>query len=92
MTIGKQIKVIMDCRTTAAHNLRTRLGFNRCDMTLTKEQSVLEKIIEGKNIETHYSVLGYRIDLYFHESKLTIEINKNSEVKKQKAIEEELNS
>ena len=30
---------------------------------------------EGENIQTQYSVLGYRIDLYFHEYKLTIEVD-----------------
>ena len=37
-------KVIMDCRKTAAHKFRTRLGFKQFDVTLTKEQSVLMKI------------------------------------------------
>ena len=44
-------KVIMDCRTTAAHKCRTRLGFKQNDVTLTKEQSELTKIkrsFEGK--------------------------------------------
>ena len=34
------IKVIMDCRATSAHKLRTRLGFKQFDVILTKEQSV----------------------------------------------------
>ena len=41
----------MDCRTTAAHKCRTRLGFKQNDVTLTKEQSELTKIkcsFEGK--------------------------------------------
>ena len=70
------------------------------DVTLTKEQSVLTKIkslFEGKNKQTqYYSVLGYRIDLYFHDYKLAIEIDENGhsnrsidfEIKKQKAIEQ----
>ena len=51
----------MDCRS--------KLGFNEHDITLTKEQSVLRSIMdafEGENMQTQYSVLGYRIDLYFH--------------------------
>ena len=60
----------MDCRTTAAHKFRTRLGFKQYDLILTKEQSVLTKIkssFEGENMQKQYSVLGYRIDLYFHD-------------------------
>ena len=31
--------------------------------------------IEGENIQTQYCVLGYRIDLYFHDYKLAIEVD-----------------
>ena len=47
------IKVIMDCRTTLAHKFRTRLGFKQYDAILTKEQSILTKIMssfEGQNM------------------------------------------
>ena len=45
-----------------------------------------------------YSVLGYRIDLYFHKNKLAIEIdesghadrNLSNEIESQKALEKEL--
>ena len=95
------IKVIMDCRTTSAHKFRTRLGFKQYDVIITKEQSVLTKIMssfEGENMKTQYNVLSYRIDLYFHDYKLAIEINENGhgdrnidyEIKRQKAIEQEL--
>ena len=56
----------MDCRTTSAHKLITKLGFKQCDVILTKEQSVLTKIISscrGENIQTQFN--GYNIDLYF---------------------------
>ena len=39
------IKLIMDCRTTSAHKFRARLGFKEDDVILTKEQSVLTKIM-----------------------------------------------
>ena len=45
---------------------------------LTKEKSVLKSVMdafEGENMQTQYSVLGYRIDLYFHDHKLTIEVD-----------------
>ena len=54
---------------------------------------------EGENMETQCSVLKYKIDLYFHEHKLAVEVdekghkNRNSEheTKRQKEIEKELN-
>ena len=73
-------KVIMDCRTTLAHRFRTRLGFKQYDVILTKQQSVLTKIVnsfEGENMETQNSILSYKIDLYFHDYKLAVEIDKN---------------
>ena len=39
------IKVIMDCRTTTSVEFRTRIGFNQHDPIMTKEQSVLTKIM-----------------------------------------------
>ena len=71
-------------------------------MIITKKQTIINSIkdaFEGENIQTQYSVLGYRIDLYFHEYKLAIEIdelkhnkrNINNETKRQKALEKELN-
>ena len=50
-------------------------------------------------MQTQYSVLGYRIDLYFHKYKLTFEVdelghayrNLSSEIERQKALEKELN-
>ena len=72
------VKVIMDCRTKFAHKFRTRLGFKQYGVILTKEQSVLTKIMssfEGENMQTQYNVLSYRTDLYFHDYKLAIEID-----------------
>ena len=53
---------------------------------------------EGENLETQYSVLGYRIDLYFHDYELAVEIDKNGhkdrneehESQREKEIETEL--
>ena len=55
------------------------------------------KICKHNNIIT-YSVLGYRIDLYFHKYKLAIEVdelghvdtNRSNEIERQKALEKEL--
>ena len=41
---------------------------------------MLTKIIssfEGKNMQTQHNVLGYRIDLNFHDYKVATEIDKN---------------
>ena len=50
-------------------------------------------------MQAQYSVLGYRIDLYFHEYKLAIEVdelghndrNIDYEIQRQRALERELN-
>ena len=55
-------------------------------------------LFEGEDMETQYNVLNYRIDLYFHDCKLAIETDENGhidrniacEIKRQKAIEQEL--
>ena len=72
------LKIIMHCKAPKAIEFRSRLGFNQYDMdliTLTKEQSILKSVMdafEGENMQTQYSVLGYRIDLYFHDYRLDL--------------------
>ena len=54
-------------------------------MINTKEQTIINSIkdtFEGENIQTQYSVLGYRIDLYFHEYKFVIEVDELGHTKK----------
>ena len=51
-----------------------------------------------ENIHSQYNVLRYRIDLYFHDYKLAIEIDKNGhsdrninyKIKRQNVIEQEI--
>ena len=92
----------MDCRTDKSCNLKRNLGFTLHDVINTKEQTVISAIkdaFEGENMQTQYSVLSYRIDLYFHKYKLAIEVdelghadrNINNEIERQKALEKELN-
>ena len=92
----------MDCRTDKSCNLKRNLGFKLHDVINTKEQTVINSIkdaFEGENMQTQYSVLSYRIDLYFHKYKLAIEVdelghadrNINNEIERQKALERELN-
>ena len=50
-------------------------------------------------MQTQYSVLSYRIDLYFHKYKLAIKVdelghadrNVNNEIERQRALEREFN-
>ena len=91
----------MDCRTEESCNLKRNLGFKLHDVINTKEQTVLESIknaFEGEDMQTQYSVLGYRIDIYFHKYKLAIEVdelghadrNLSNEIERQKVLEKEL--
>ena len=97
------ISVITHCRISTPKSIefRSKLGFNRYDITLTKEQSVLKSVVdafEGENVLTQYSALGYRIHLYFNDYKLAVEVdekghedrNIDHEIKRQKALEKEL--
>ena len=95
------LKIIMDCRTDKSCNLKSNLGFRLHHVINTKEKTVLESIknaFKGEDMQTQYSVLGYRIDLYFHECKLAIEVdelghpdrNLSNKIKRQKALEKEL--
>ena len=92
----------MDCRTDESCNLKRNLGFTLHDVINTKEQTVINSIkdaFEGEDMQTQYSVLSYRIDLYFHKYKLAIEVdelghndrNIDYEIQRQQALERDLN-
>ena len=92
----------MNCRTDESCKFKKKLGFKIHDVINTKEQTVISAIkdaFEGENMQTQYSVLGYRIDLYFHEYKLAIEVDElghndrsaDYEIERQRALERELN-
>ena len=96
-----ELQVIMDCRTDESCNLKGYLGFRLHDVSNTKEQTVINSIkdaFEGENIQTQYRALGYRIDLYFHKRKLTIDVdeighadrNFSSEIERWKVLVKEL--
>ena len=72
-------RVTMDFRTRRAREFRKRLWFKQSEYISTKEQSVLTKksSFEGENMQTQYSLLGYRTDLYFHDYRFTIKIDEN---------------
>ena len=92
----------MGGRSPKAIEFRSKLGFTQYDKTLKKESSVLRSIMEtfeGENMETQYSVLSYKVDLYFHDYNLAIEIdekehnhrNQDYEKQREELIKKELN-
>ena len=98
------IPIIMQSRLSDSKTIKFRsdLGFNQINLILKKEQSVIESIrdtFKGDDVRIQYTVLGCRIDLYFYEYKLAIEIdelghndrNTDYQIKRQKEIEKELN-
>ena len=65
------------------------------------EKTTLESLrdtFEGENIQTHYKVLGYEINLCFHDYKLAVEVDQKNhqdrdisrEIERQKALEKKL--
>ena len=61
--------VIIHCRVATPKSIefRSKLGFDQYDITVTKEQSVLKFVMdafEGENMQTQYSVLDYRTELF----------------------------
>ena len=92
----------MDCRTDESCHLKRKLGFTIHDVINTKEKTVINSIkdvFEGEDMQTQYTVLTYRIDLYFHKYKLAIEVdelghndrNVGHKIQRQKVLENELN-
>ena len=56
----------MDCRTDKSCNLKRNLGFTLHDVINTKEQTAINSIkdaFEGEDMQTQYTVLGYRTDI-----------------------------
>ena len=98
---GIIISVMMHCITPESCKFKRSSGFKLYVVITCKKQTVLESIndkFEGENLQTQYSVLGYKIDLYFHEYKLAKEVdqlghnNRNIDygIQRQKAIEKQL--
>ena len=96
------LPTLIDCRTSATVEIRSKLWFKQHDIILTKEPSVSARIMKpftSEKILLHHYVLGYEIDLYFPSYKLSIKVdqkrhkdrNKYKEFERQKAIEKELN-
>ena len=90
----------MDCRTDESCNLKRNLGFRLHDVINTKEQKILKSVkdaFEVENMQIQYSVLWYKIDVYFHKHKIAIEVdqlgdadkNVSNEIERQKTLEKE---
>ena len=91
---GSALKVIMGRRTNESCNLKKKLGFNLHDVINTKDQAVLKSMkdaFKGESLQTQYSFLGYRIDLYFHKHKLAIEVGELEHADRNLSNEIELN-
>ena len=88
----------MDCRTDKWCSLKKNLVFKLHDVISTKEQTAINSIkdaFEGEDMQTQYTVIGYKVDLYFREYKLAIEVEElghagriiNNEIERKKALE-----
>ena len=73
-------QLVKTLKTPNVNALRRGLKFNVTDVFDIKQQSITEKIkeiFEGEDIRTEYKASGldYRIDIYFHEYKLAVEVD-----------------
>ena len=77
--------------------IQKNFKFRLHDLIKTKQQPVLEPIkdvFEGENVQSEYYILCYRVDLYFHDYKLVIDVDEfdrnvrdiNYETRRQKVI------
>ena len=76
INVNLALKVILDCRTVESCAFKKKLGFTLHDVINTKEQSVISAIkdaFEGENMQTQYSVLGYKI-LFFINTNLQLKL------------------
>ena len=98
------IPIIMHCgvATPKSIEFRLRFGFNQSDIRFSKKQLTVKPIMdafEGENMQDQYTILGYRIELDFHDYKLAVEIDEKGhmnrdikgEIQRQKALKKELN-
>ena len=92
----------MDRKTDESRNPKRNLEFTLHDVINTKEQTIINSIkdaFEGEDMQTQYTAIGYRIDIYFHEYNFAIEVdelghnerNIDYEIQRQKTLERDLN-
>ena len=82
-------------RERQRQNFRLVLGFAEHDLFLTKEQSIINKLLETfsrEEISLKHFALGYKIDAYFVKYKSAVEIDEHNheqrDNEKEKAIRE----
>ena len=71
------LKVIMNCRTDESCNLKKNIGFSLHDVINTKEQTVINSVkdaFEGEHMQSQYTALNYRIDLFFINTNLQLKL------------------
>ena len=98
------ITIIMQSRLSDPETIKIRsdLEFNQINLILKKEQTVLKSTkdaFEGEDMQTQYTAIGYRIDIYFHKHKPAFEVDElghvdrslNNKIERQKALERKLN-
>lgn len=89
------LSIILDYRTPPAIEFRSKLGSKQNDLTMTKEPSVLKRIMKifaSEKILLQHFLLSYRTDLYFPKHKLELEVDEkghknrdeNKEIEKKK--------
>lgn len=69
----------MHCKAPEPCKFKNVLGIKMHDVIHRSKQRVLEAIkdsFEGEIMQSQCSVLAYKIDLYFYEYKLVIEVDK----------------
>ena len=90
-------RIIKNCRgerkeVKKKDDFRLRLGFKEHDVIITKEDSIIPKIMKvfpKENIKLQHSVLNYYIDLYFLKYRLSVEIDEKGRLDRDKNKEKE---
>ena len=68
----------MNCRIDESCKFKRKLTFRPFHVINTKQQTITRSIkdaFEGENMQSEHYVLGYRIDIYFHDYRLPIDID-----------------
>lgn len=74
----------MGCGTPESYKFKRKLGFKLQDVINAKHQTIIEtkkEVFEGENMQSEYSVLSYRVDLYFYKYKLATQVDINCEIR-----------
>ena len=81
-----------EAKESRRREFRTLLGIKEHDIFIDKEQSVTKSIMKTfkkQNIYTQYSILNYKIDVYFLDHELAIEIDEEGHTDRDQNKEKE---